>query len=172
MTPDIHMNKHTVKQCSSYTQTNSSSTHTRSHQLPWCQTMLSSPSKDGLRQYQSLSCMDTHITHQRGPLFRFFMRSLKFLLRDDPVKPELLTNVMNQGQLIFKIVLIVELHWMMYVYVHQQPSKQIQSLDFIVILFSYSMLSEAIRAISHQFLYFSCLIYWASLTQYFSLASM
>lgn len=63
MTPDIHMNKHTVKQCSSYTQTNSSSTHTRSHQPPRCQTVLSSPSKDGIRQYQPLSCMDTHITH-------------------------------------------------------------------------------------------------------------
>ncbi len=62
MTPDIHMNKHTVKQCSSYTQTNSSSTHTRSHQPPRCQTMLSSPSKDGVSQTISASIVHGH-TH-------------------------------------------------------------------------------------------------------------
>lgn len=63
MTPGIHMNKQTVKQCSSYTQTNSSLTHTQSHQPPRCQTALSSPSKCGVRQYQPLSCTDTHIRH-------------------------------------------------------------------------------------------------------------
>lgn len=63
MTPGIHMNKQTVKQCSSYTQTNSSLTHTQSHQPPQCQTALSSPSKCGVRQYQPLSCTDTHIRH-------------------------------------------------------------------------------------------------------------